>query len=81
MPNSHKKHKEKEPHLQVPKHAHCELCGAPVRYGMEYCNAEHKNLFAKKARRERLMNAIPVIIVIIIAAASLLLSVIMFRPP
>ncbi|MFW9934733.1 MAG: DUF2116 family Zn-ribbon domain-containing protein [Candidatus Thorarchaeota archaeon] len=80
MSKPQKKH-QAQPHLQVPKHAHCELCGAPVRYGMEFCNAEHKKLFQKKARKDRLMNAIPVIIVIIIAAASLLISIIMFTPP
>jgi len=81
MSNSYKKRKEQTPHLQVPKHAHCELCGAPVRYGMEFCNAEHKDLYKKKARKERLMSAIPVIFVIIIAAASLMISIIMFSPP
>ena len=81
MAKPHKKRKPEKPHLQVPKHAHCELCGAPVRYGMEYCNAEHKKLFEKMARKERLKNAIPVIFVIIIAASSLLLSIMMFAPP
>ncbi|MFW9986088.1 MAG: DUF2116 family Zn-ribbon domain-containing protein [Candidatus Odinarchaeota archaeon] len=81
MAKSYKKQKPESEHLRVPKHSHCELCGAPVRYGMEYCNAEHKKLFEKKARNERLKNAIPVIFVIIIAAASLLISIMMFAPP
>ena len=81
MSKSYKKQKEQDLHLQVPKHSHCELCGAPVRYGMEYCNAEHKKLFEKNARKERLKNALPVIFVIIIAAASLLISIMMFSPP
>lgn len=80
MAKAYKKQKQDMPHLQVPKHSHCELCGAPVRYGIEYCNAEHKKLFEKNARKERLKSAIPVVFVVIIAAASLLISIIMFSP-
>ncbi len=80
MAKAYKKQKQDMSHLQVPKHSHCELCGAPVRYGMEYCNAEHRKLFEKNARKERLKSAIPVVFVVIIAAASLLISIIMFSP-
>lgn len=81
MAKSYKKRKQETPHLQVPKHTHCELCGSPIRYGMEFCNAEHKKLFEKNARKERLKSAIPVLFVIVIAAASLIISVMMFTPP